>query len=578
MRKKLGILILLIIFCVIPVLAQQKIPKILPDKIKQIRIEKQTTNLKLEEEPGLKSESPRPPLEEIKDLVSESQAYDDLFVKLVSKEKVENLFLDELDLKQTLRMLAKAAGINLYLDDGITSRKVSLFIEKADIKEIIDMIIKTHGLSKVWMDKNTLIVFPVTKAEDYLPQSQKVFYLSYASPKDVLQFVKGISRTIKVYINEKIDAVIVYGTKKELEIAENLIKKIDKKPPQVLIKITLLEYTGDIKRDLGFEIGESISSKTKEYLLETVRTFTKGDKNLPVLLSLLDQSQKARVLARPTLKVLEKEKSRINIGDRIPIEISTTQTTSGVATTQKQVEWQDAGVKFEIEVQKIHPEGSVSISVDVEVSNITAFSSAGYPFKRIRNANTVIRLKDGETVVMAGLINNVESKKNINIPVLSKIPVIGSIFRRHNKDATISEIVMLLTPEIIWENTENENPEVYCKTEFIGDGNNLKTYLPNGSVHDKYLKIETGNIKRYGKKRVRRRAGRKIEKSVKVKINKSKNKNKKQREARFKKIYKILKELDSIKTSKPKKIKIGKAINDLRRKITNLKTYIMQTT
>jgi general secretion pathway protein D len=168
-----------------------------------------------------------------------------------------------------------------------------------------------------------------------------------------------------------------------------------------------------------------------------------------IIASLQEQVGKSNLLANPRIRVKNREKAKIHIGDKVPVITSTT-TATGVIS--ESVNYLDVGLKLDVE-PNVFLEDDVGIKIGLEVSNIVQQirSSSGTVTYQLgtRNANTVLRLKDGETQVLAGLINDEDRRVADNVPGIGDLPVIGRLFSSHNNTQTKTELVLLITPRIL---------------------------------------------------------------------------------------------------------------------------------
>jgi len=157
------------------------------------------------------------------------------------------------------------------------------------------------------------------------------------------------------------------------------------------------------------------------------------------------------VLANPRIRVKNKEKARVHIGDRVPVITTTAAATGGFVS--ESVNYLDVGLKLEVEPQ-IHLEDEVGIKVGLEVSNIareirTVGSNTLTYQIGTRNAATVLRLRDGETQILAGLISDEDRRSASRVPGLGDLPVIGRLFSQTRENITKTEIVLLITPRVV---------------------------------------------------------------------------------------------------------------------------------
>jgi general secretion pathway protein D len=168
-----------------------------------------------------------------------------------------------------------------------------------------------------------------------------------------------------------------------------------------------------------------------------------------VALNVRAQPDRTNLLANPRIRVKSKEKAHIHIGDKVPVITTTAGATGFVSET---VNYLDVGLKLDVE-PVVTLENDVNIKVALEVSNAsrevtTAGGTVAYQVGT-RNANTTLRLRDGETQVLAGLINDEDRRSASKVPGLSRLPIIGRLFSNNRDEAVKTEVVLLITPRVI---------------------------------------------------------------------------------------------------------------------------------
>jgi type II secretory pathway component GspD/PulD (secretin) len=287
-------------------------------------------------------------------------------------------------------------------------------------------------------------------------------------------------------MNETINAIVMIDTIENIRKAKSILKQLDSMRRQVLIDVKLVEIQKDHIKELGPAFSNAKLSFGEFKELATSKT--------TMILNTLIETGKGTVLASPRIRVLDKEEAEINVGDKIPIEITTSSRTAGGDNIDlnKSVQWENVGIKLKIECKKIHDNDDVTIKLYNEVSSVVSYTTGGYPHIRTRNANTTLRLTDGVTVAFGGLINSTEEKKSNDIPFLSKLPGIGKIFQDIRHSDVKTEIVMFITPRLRAEEIA-EISENKPNKSFIEKTNDL-TGCSRNKVSDIKI-IKENNIK-----------------------------------------------------------------------------------
>lgn len=369
--------------------------------------------------------------------------------KIESTEDMPALDLSKIQFKdiplaKILEVIAGSSGINIYLDEDVPDKKVSVFAKDQKLDKVLDLILETHDLCKKQVDDNTIIVFPKKKTSQYKDTEIEVFFMTQETAGKITSILKNIGKNVQVFVNDRTEAIIFFGTVEEIEKARYLTEVLDRKNKQVLVDMKLLEVDRKKMKELGPTLTEGGT-----YSIERLKNI--DYKNAPVLIKLIESIEDTRILAQPKIRVLDKEKAHITIADRIPIEItSSSQSPTGPVQIEKRVQWLDIGIKLVIEVMGISPnDESVTLKVTTEVSSLISITAAGYPQTRVRTAESMIRLENGETVIMGGLISQDEIETWFKIPLLSDLPVLGRFFSDKKKNLSESEIIMFLTPSVI---------------------------------------------------------------------------------------------------------------------------------
>jgi general secretion pathway protein D len=398
------------------------------------------------------------------------------------------LKFNDAPLKTILDAISKASGINFLFDDRAdTSKRISVDFAKVNLSQVMDYLMtQTKNFYKV-LDPHTLIVVPDNKQkrDEYADQVIRTFYLSNAEAKDVFQLIRSILQTRKMAMNQDLNSITIQDTPEMVAIAQKIIEENDKSKGEVLVDVELLEVDEDKLRQLGinlttntFTIGPShnvvsttsssgttstsIGSGPPIPLNELGQTLSHGLMVFPVpnlIVNMLLTDTNTQVLAKPQLRVLEGQKASVHIGQRVPIASATqylgAQGTTTTYTPTVSYTYQDIGVKVEIE-PKVHHNKEVTIKLKSEVSAIAGYVTApsgslsgDQPIIGTREATTVLRLDDGETSLLAGLIQRTNQSSLNGLPGVSEVPILRRLFSNTKDQKSTTDVVMLVTPHII---------------------------------------------------------------------------------------------------------------------------------
>lgn len=358
-------------------------------------------------------------------------------------EGPEGLGFTDTELYKVVEILSRLGNYSIFLDEEVKNKRITFYARDLSVKQSLEMIVATNGLKLKKMQKNVYLIYPRKRGDDYEEEMvSHVFHFNNRDPKNMINILKGIGKKSRVFMNETIHAVVMIDTPENIATARRLVAEMDQSRRQVMIDVKLVEVQKGALRELGPQFSKTELSFGEFKNLPTAQT--------SIVLDALINDNRATVLASPRIRVLDKEEAEINVGDRIPIEITTSSRTAGGDNIQlnRTVQWENVGIKLKIECQKIHEEDAITLKIYNEVSSVVSFTQAGYPQIRTRNASTILRVNDGETVAFGGLINNREDRRADHIPLLSRLPVLGRLFQDLRREKTQTEIVMFVTPKL----------------------------------------------------------------------------------------------------------------------------------
>ncbi len=384
------------------------------------------------------------------------------------RPEARRLTLDfrDANLRSIFEVISRAANVNFIFDRDIRpDLKASLVVKDTTVAEIVDVLLLTSQLDKKALNDNTLIVFPNTAAKkrEYQELLVRAFYLTNADAKQVVNLIRTMVKTRDLYVDEKLNLIVMKDTPEAIKLAERLIATSDIAEPEVMLEVEVLEIATTKLESLGIRWPTQISLSAVG-AAGTVGQLTKTEfdnlnsslirVNLPNPLLTLNFGRTdgvVNLLANPRIRVKNREKAKIHVGDRVPV-ITSTAGAAGNFVSQS-VSYLDVGLKLEVE-PNITLDDEVSIKVQLEVSSITReinSGAAGTLAYQIgtRNASTILRLRDGEAQVLAGLIRDDERRTSDGVSGLSQFPVLGRLFSSRTSDTNKTEIALIITPRIV---------------------------------------------------------------------------------------------------------------------------------
>lgn len=364
-------------------------------------------------------------------------------------------------LKTLFEVLSRTAGLNFLFDKDVnTDQKTSIFLKNSTVENAVNLTLLTNQLDLRVIDANSVLIYPNTQAKqkDYQPMVIRSFYLANAEAKTVGATLKAMLKTRDVVVDDKLNLVIMRDSPDAVRLAEKLVAVHDVPESEVMLEVEVLEVKRTRLLDLGIRWPGQLAltplsandggTLTLEDLRRLNRS-TLGATIAPVTLNAQKTDGDANILANPRIRTRNREKAKILIGARVPNITSTSTSTGFVAES---ISYVDVGLKLEVE-PTIFLDGEVAIKVALEVSNIidrvqTKSGSLAYEIGT-RTAQTVLRLRDGENQVLAGLINDEDRRSGTKVPGLGDVPVMGRLFGQQTDDASKTEIVLSITPRIV---------------------------------------------------------------------------------------------------------------------------------
>lgn len=374
--------------------------------------------------------------------------------------KLITIEFKDVPLRTVFEVISRTSGLNFLFDKDVkTDQKTSIFLKNSTIEAAVNLSLLTNQLDQRVLDANTVLIYPNTQAKqkDYQPLSVRSFYLANAEAKTVAATLKTILKSRDVVVDEKLNLLIVRDSPEAIRLAAKLIAMHDVPEPEVMLEVEILEVKRTQLLDLGIRwpdqlslapLGTASGGAISVADLRNLNSSRVSAAVGPVTLIARNTDTDANILANPRIRARNREKAKILIGERVPV-ITTTSTT--IAVTES-VNYVDVGLKLDVE-PTIYLDGEVAIKVALEVSNIisqvqTKSGTVAYQIGT-RNAQTVLRLRDAENQVLAGLISDEDRRSANKVPVLGEVPVVGRLFGSQLDDASKTEIVLSITPRIV---------------------------------------------------------------------------------------------------------------------------------
>jgi general secretion pathway protein D len=377
-------------------------------------------------------------------------------------------------------MISRSSGMNFVFDKDVSPAiRVTIFVRNSNLEDAVKLLLVTNQLERKVLNENSVLIYPNTpaKIKEYQELVVRNFYLGNADVKQTQAMIKSLVHTRDMFIDEKLNLLIIRDTPDAVRMVESLIASQDLAEPEVMLELEVLEVKRSRLQQLGIQYPNQFTvlnivpnpATTVATATGTVTTApattTTSQLTLDLLrggpaqsqisvspspsLNMKRETSDVNLLANPRIRVKNREKAKVHIGDRVPV--ITTTSTANVGVSQA-VNYLDIGLKLDVE-PNVMLDDEVSMKVGLEVSNIVReiTNTSGVLTYQIgtRTAATVLRLKNGETQVLAGLINDEDRRSSSGIPGLADIPLIGRLFSNRGSDGSKTEIMLLITPRVI---------------------------------------------------------------------------------------------------------------------------------
>ncbi|HIC84937.1 MAG TPA: tetratricopeptide repeat protein, partial [Desulfobacterales bacterium] len=372
-------------------------------------------------------------------------------------------------LSNVFEVLTRLTGINFIFDKDVQDTRVTLFMTDVRFERFLEILLKTNKLVGKPVDEKTIVIYPSTpaKIKEYQDLMVRTFYLSHLNVKKAVSLLAKILKAKDIIANEKANSVVIRGSKEVIELASKIIEANDVAPAEVLINVEILEVSRSKERQLGLElnpaavtlgIGESAptvsSGSTFADMVSVYALDRLSNKELllslpTATLNLLKQDADTKTLANPQIRVKNGEKAKIHVGERVPLRVNRRVETTGVVTVDYQ--YHDIGIKLDVEPNiNIHDEITLKLSVEVSAlgPNLGTVDEPQFAI-RTRKATSNLTLRDGEPVIIAGLLSDEERKTVRKIPLLGDIPGVGHLFSNLDSNDVKTDLLMTITPIII---------------------------------------------------------------------------------------------------------------------------------
>lgn len=389
-------------------------------------------------------------------------------------------------LKEVFNIISQLSGINFIFDETMKDSNVTIYLENATFQQALDIITGMNKLNKKVLNESTMIIFPRTpdKIKQYEDLYVQTFFLNKLDAKKAVNLIRTMLQVKKIYVNEEMNTLVIRDTLDVIEVARRILEANDVPDAEVVLEIEVIELAKKNSENFGmalsrYALGYNTMSPSGAFFSDTMTSTTTIAAGTTTTTTSADTSQllnlfrwgdyrgfvtvpnatfnfgkklgNAETLSNPKIRVKNREKAKFNVGTRVPI---TTTSSNGIGNYNVNVQYVDVGVKINAE-PTIQLNNDVNIKLGLEVSSILSKETVGSDKNTTvatigtRNLDTVLSLKDGETSVIGGLIQDTKGQNADKIFFLGDIPIIGQLFSNHDNANDKTELVLAITPRIV---------------------------------------------------------------------------------------------------------------------------------
>ena len=377
----------------------------------------------------------------------------------------DSLVFSSANSRSVFTALARFTGLNVIFDPGFRDSTISVDLRNATLEDALSSVTaSTRTFYRVTAPR-TITIVPDTPAKrrEYEESIVRTFYLSNAEVKEVIDLLRIVVDVRQIAPISATNAISLKDTPERIEAAGRLIAAIDKARPEVVIDVELLEVDRTKLLEYGLQIASPNSDgisgaadvNRENFTLQDLRNLTSADVFLTgvpgIYYRLLKNDSNTRTLANPQLRTSEGVAAQAKFGERVPVPITTFAPFATGGINQQPITsfvYENIGVNIDI-TPRTHHDDEVSLALKIALSNISGKGFGDLPTFGNREINTTIRLKDGETNMLAGLIRDNERTVLAGVPGLSDLPLIGRLFANNRKESQQTDIVLTITPHIV---------------------------------------------------------------------------------------------------------------------------------
>lgn len=394
-------------------------------------------------------------------------------------DRLITLDAEDASLPSVLKTLAEKGDLNIITGPNVAGGRISIHMKDVPVDQAVNLVVRAAGLAYERIG-NSILVAEARALKEETGLSSYVVELNFADAFEVKEALKGLSADIQV--DRGGNRLIVMTSPRVISEIHKIVAQLDQPARQLMLEARVVEVSTDDTKKLGIDwdklnqqsvmIVEGRSANSKQssppdvlppdlpyfpstdgkYNLYEGRNFSRQAKTFQVALDLLIQEGNARVLANPKIATLNGREATMLVGSRIPFQVTGTVFAGGGAAPVTTVQKEEVGIKLRI-TPLINADGYITTEITPEVSSVTGFKGANndLPVVATRQATTTVRLRDGNTVIIGGLLSEEKTTNITRLPILGSIPLLGYLFQHRSIVTSKKDLVIEVTPRIMPE-------------------------------------------------------------------------------------------------------------------------------
>jgi general secretion pathway protein D len=383
----------------------------------------------------------------------------------------------EARLKEVFAVVSQLSGISFIFDDSVKDVPVSINLNNATFDQAFELLTGMNRLGSKVLNEQNIMIYAKTpeKIKQYEEMVVRIYQLQYMDAKKAINLVRNILQVRKLQVNEESNTLVLRDTLEVANVVEKILASNDFPEPEVILDVEVVEVNNKKTQDLGLLLSNyavALAGFTPAGKMLSPTLYSSTDTPTPMDVTQLLKAfsirgfggyvtvpnaqynigktlAKGNILSNPKIRVRNKEKAKFNVGQRVPVQ--TTTTTGTIASTN--VQYADVGIKLNAE-PSIQLSNEVVVKLALEVSSVIGKETSKTDNTTLltigtRNLDTVLSLKDGETVIIGGLIQNSDTDSTAKIFLLGDLPLLGPLLSNNSETKEKNELLLAITPRLV---------------------------------------------------------------------------------------------------------------------------------